>query len=232
MGRGLLLLVALWASSADGASVARLQRFETEIAQQPEDLLLASDYRQAAVAAGQFDRPIDFLEKLAKRRGSGPNIQISLALALVDKAPTVGEVRRTYVGFDAMNALTRAIAQQPSPLAYYIRGRINLDFDKLIFHRTDKGVADLEAALTLVTSATSPALTARIYLSLGDGYYKLEDASRAREAWSAGLRVAPRDGDLQTRLDTSGTALRDLVHDALSPSRRVDTTLSATLLGR
>ena len=232
MAPGFLLLAALWAAAADGAVLATLQRFEVEIAQQPEDLVLASEYRQAAVATGQFDRSIDFFEKLARRKGSGPNVQISLALALVDKAPAVGEVRRTYVGFDAMNALTRAIAQQPSALAYYIRGRINLDYDKLIFHRTDKGVADLEQALTLVTPATSPSLVARIYTSLGDGYYKLDDPARAQGAWTAGLHARPDDAELQARIEKSGTALRDLVHDALAPSRRVDTSLTVTLIAR
>ena len=225
-------MIALWAVAADGSSVADLQRFEAAIAQQPDNLVLASEYRKAAVVARQFDRSIDFFERLAKRKGSGPNAQINLALALVDKAPAVGEIRRSYVGFDAMNALTRAIAQRPSALAYYIRGRINLDYDKLIFHRTDKGVADLERALTAVTPETPIALVGRIYLSLGDGYFKLDDAVKARHAWTTGLHTAPDDPELQSRLNATDTALRDLVHDALSPSRRVDTSVVSEQMGR
>jgi tetratricopeptide (TPR) repeat protein len=232
---GILLagvLVALQAVlSADGAPTARLQGYEAAIAQDPENLVLASDYRQVSIATRQFDRSIDFFEKLAKRKGSGPNVQLSLALALVDKSPTVGEVRRAYVGFDAMSAVTRALARQPSVLAYYIRGRINLGYDKLIFHRTDRGVADLERALSLVTPATSPMLVGRIYLFLGDGYYKLDNSAKAREAWTAGAAVSPDNTELKSRLDAAGTTLRDLVHDSLSPSRRADTSLSVSLLG-
>ena len=232
MFRGFPLLIALWAVAVDGSPVTDLQRYEAAIAQQPENLVLASEYRHLVVAARQFDRSIDFFEKLAKHKDSGPNAQINLALALVDKAPAVGEIRRSYVGFDAMNALTRAIAARPSALAYYIRGRINLDYDKLIFHRTDKGVADLERALTVVTPETPVALVGRIYLSLGDGYYKLDDAVKARQAWTAGLHAAPDDAELQSRLNASDAALRDLVHDALSPSRRVDTSVISEQMAR
>lgn len=212
-------------------TVVALQHYEAEIAQKPEDLVLASEYRQAAIAAGTFDRSIHFFEKLAKQKNSGPNVQISLALALVDKAPVVGEVRRAYVGFDAIGAVTRAIAQAPSVLAYYIRGRINLGYDKLIFHRTDKGVADLEHALTLVTPATPPAMIARVYLSLGDGYYKLDQFAKASEAWAKGHALAPDDPDLRARVEDANTVGK-LVHDALSPSRRADTNVTPALLER
>lgn len=232
---GILVACALVAAQAvivaDGNAITRLQGYEEALARDPENLILASEYRQLSISARQFDRPIEFLAKLAKRKGGGPNIQISFALALVDKAPTVGEVRRVYVGFDAMNALTLAIAHQPSVLAYYARGRINLGYDKLIFHRTDKGVADLEHALSLATSDTPPLLLGRTYLFLGDGYYKLDNPVKAREAWSAGAAVSPDDADLKARLNASATALRELVHDALSPSRRADTCLSESLLG-
>jgi tetratricopeptide (TPR) repeat protein len=224
-------LAAAHAVLADGPSGVRLQGYEEAIAHDPENLILASEYRQLSVSAGQFDRPIDFFEKLAKRKGSGPNAQINLALALVDKAPAVGEVRRTYIGFDAMSALTRAIAQRATVLAYYIRGRINLDYDKLIFHRTDKGVADLEHALSLVTPSTPAPLVGRIYLFLGDGYYKLDALVKAVDSWRAGAALCPNDEQLKARLITTGTALRDMVHDSLAPSRRVDTSLSESLLG-
>ena len=118
----------------------------------PENLLLAADYRQLAIAARDFDRPIGVLEKLAKRKDSGPNVQISLALAYVDKVPTSGDIRRLYLGRDAIGALTRAIAQQPTPLAYYVRGLINLYYNNFIFRRVPQGIADLEQALAMTTA--------------------------------------------------------------------------------
>lgn len=217
--------------AADESPAARLREYEDALSRDAENLTLACEYRQASIGAGDYERPIALFEKLARRKGSGANVQISLALALVDKAPTVGEVRRTYIGFDAMNALTKAISQQPSTLAYYIRGRINLDYDRLMFHRTDRGVADLEQALKLVTPSTPPAMIGRIYLFLGDGYYKLDNLAKARAAWTAGADASPGDPALAARLETAGTALRDMVHDALAPSRRVDTSFAA-LMGR
>jgi len=46
---------------------------ERALQSDPENLVLAADYRQLAIAARDFDRPIDVLEKLAKRKNSGPN---------------------------------------------------------------------------------------------------------------------------------------------------------------
>jgi len=227
------LLTASAAASDSGApAIARLQTFEEQIAAHPEDLAVAAEYRQAAIESRLFDRPVDFLGKLAKRKGSGPNIAISYALACVDKIPTAGDVRRAYIGFDAMDALTRAIAQQPSVLAYYIRGRINLGYDKLIFHRTDKGAADLARAMAIITDDTPAALGALVYLSLGDAYYKLEQVAKAHETWVAGAAKYPEDRELRSRLDTNGIDLRNMVNHALSPGTRADTSLVGVVTPR
>jgi hypothetical protein len=227
-----LACAAATVRAADPAAVAQLQSYEQQIAAQPEDLAVAADYRQAAVAARLFDRPVDFLGKLAKRKDSGPNIAISYALACVDKIPTAGDVRRAYIGFDAMDALSRAIAQHPSVLAYYVRGRINLGYDKLIFHRADKGAADLERALALITDDTPRPLAVLVYLSLGDAYYKLDKQPRAHDLWSTGLAKFPDDVSLRSRLDTAGVDLHNMVNHALSPGTRADTSLSGVVTRR
>jgi hypothetical protein len=216
---------ALVSAAEPAPVVVQLQAYEQEIAAQPENLAVAADYRQAAVAARMFDRPVDFLGKLAKRKGSGPNIAISYALACVDKIPIAGDVRRAHLGFDAMDVLTRAIAQDPSVLAYYVRGRINLGYDKLIFHRADKGAADLSHALALVTDDTPRVLAALVYVSLGDAYYKLDQQAKAHDTWAAGASKYPDDVELRSRLDTTGVALHNMVNHALSPGTRADTSL-------
>ena len=204
---------------------ARLTELEWAIAADPEDLALAAGYRQLVIGAGQFDRSIDFLDKLAKRTGSGPNVRVSLALAYVDKVPTSGDIRRLYLGRDAMSALTASIAQRPCVLAYYMRGLINLYYNRFIFHRADKGVADLNQALSMVTPGTPPKLVARVYTALGDGYFRLEQLAKARETWSAGAAKFPTDNGLKERLRKEGEPLADVVTTALSAGRRVDTTL-------
>ena len=204
----------------------KIDALERGVVADPEDLKLAADYRQLAIALGDFDRPIGVLEKLAKRKGSGPNVQISLALAYVDKVPTAGDIRRLYLGRDAINALTKAIAQRPTALAYYVRGLINLYYNNFIFHRVPRGVADLEQALAMGGDGSTPALDLRVRTALGDGHFRLGDAAKAREAWAAGLAKFPADAGLKSRLEKHGTELEDIVTTALTAGRRVDTSLA------
>jgi len=208
-----------------------IDELERAVLKDPENLLLAADYRQLAIAARDFDRPIGVLEKLAKRKGSGANVQISLALALVDKVPTSGDIRRLYLGRDAISALTKAIAQKPTVLAFYVRGLINLYYNNFIFHRVPRGIADLEQAMAIATGDSPPALMLRVRTALGDGYFRLGNAAKARDVWSAAQQQFPSDVGLKNRLEKQGTALEDIVTTALTAGRRVDTSL-ADLLNR
>ena len=233
--RVFVCLCVLAASIAAGAPaiadlrVDRLQELERAIATDPENLELAAEYRQMTMASGQVDRATDFLRKLARQNNSGPNVQISLALACVDKVPSAGDIRRLYLGRDAIGALTQAIARRPSVLAYYLRGLINLYYNRFIFKRTDKGVADLTQALSLVTTDTPAALVARVYTALGDGYFRLDNLAKAREIWSAALARFPDDAALRSRLEQQGQRLEWVVGAALSADRRVDTSLTDLL---
>jgi tetratricopeptide (TPR) repeat protein len=202
-----------------------IDTLERAVMADSENLRAAADYRQQAIAAGVFDRPIDVLEKLAKRKDSGPNVQISLAMAYVDKVPTSGDVRRLYLGRDAMNALTKAIERRPSVLAYYVRGVINLYYNSLIFRRIPRGITDLKQALSLATGETPPSLVAHVYLSLGDGYWRLEDKTAARDAWTRGSERYPAEGAFKTRLVPDERAVDAAVSTALYAGTRVDTTL-------
>ncbi len=222
----MLLLVS---TGSDSRTIVELER---TLENDPENLLLAADYRQLAIAARDFDRPIGVLEKLAKRKDSGPNVQISLALAYVDKVPTSGDIRRLYLGRDAIGALTRAIAQQPTPLAYYVRGLINLYYNNFIFKRVPRGIADLEQALALTTPDSPSPLVLRVRTALGDGYFRLGNAAKARDVWSAAQKQFPADAGLKNRLEKQGTVLEDIVTTALTASTRVDTSLVGLLPGR
>jgi hypothetical protein len=156
-------------------------------------------------------------------------VKISLALAYVDKVPPAGDIRRLYLGRDAMNALTDSLAARPCVLAYYLRGQINLYYNRFIFHRTDQGVADLTRALSLVTERTPPNLVARVYTALGDGYFRLQDEAKAHAIWTAGRSRHPEDADLRMRLEKNGQALLEIVTAALSAGRRSDTSLTGLL---
>jgi tetratricopeptide (TPR) repeat protein len=220
-----IVACAMPVGSAAAHDSRTIDDLERAVQNDPENLLLAADYRQLAIAARDFDRPIGVLEKLAKRKESGPNVQISLALALVDKVPTSGDIRRLYLGRDAISALTKAIAQKPTVLAFYVRGLINLYYNNFIFHRVPRGIADLEQALAMAAGDSPPVLLLRVRTALGDGYFRLGNAAKARELWSAAQREFPADAGLKARLEKQGTELEDIVTTALTASRRVDTSL-------
>ena len=222
----LALIAGLFALAAGaGALSASGDTLEKTVAADPEDLRAAAAYRQIAIASGEFDRSIEFFERLAKRSGSGPNIYISLALAYVDKVPASGDMRRLYLGRDAMMAATKSIERRASVLAYYIRGVVNLYYNGFIFHRIPRGIADLQQAAALIAPATPAVLGARVYVSLGDGYWRLEKRETARDAWRRGLDRYPSDPMLQGRVWSNDRDVENLVSDALYAGNRVDTSL-------
>src|SRR5438876_10434245 len=102
--------------------LANLGALESQVAANPESLKVAAEYRQAAIAAGEYDRAIRFFNDLADRPGAGPHVLLNLGLAYIDKSPAVGAFRRISLGNKATEALTRSIAREPSDVAYLIRG--------------------------------------------------------------------------------------------------------------
>jgi hypothetical protein len=222
----LLAMPVLAPHSTDSEPTAALER---AIAADPENLRIAADYRQLLIARREFDRSIDLFEKLAKQKSSGPNVHISLALAYVDKVPTSGDIRRLYLGRDAMNELTKAIARQPTVIAYGIRGLINLYYNNFVFHRIPRGIADLEVALTLVTANTPAPVVAYVYRALGDGHWRIDERATARGVWAKGASAVPGDAELQRRVTAGDEAVDRIVGQALNPSTRVDTSLQGVI---
>jgi tetratricopeptide (TPR) repeat protein len=223
------IVAALAACVLLSAQAPTVDALERAVIADPENLRLAADYRQLTIAAGQFDRSIDFLEKLANKKGSGPNIRISLALARVDKVPIAGEFRRLYLGRDAVGSLTKSIEQRPTVLAYYVRGLINLYYNNFIFHRVQRGIDDLQKALTLVTQETPSLLAWHVHMSLGDGYWRALQPEKAREVWKNGLAAFPNTLELARRMSGTDEMVERIVHDAVDPDTRVDTSLRGWL---
>ena len=86
----------------------------------------------------------------------------------------------------------------------------------------------VRSALTLVTPETPQALVARVYASLGDGYWRAEQPDKARETWTNGLARFPNAPELVRRANGDDKAAERIVHDAVDPDTRVDTTLRET----
>src|SRR5580765_1772575 len=168
-----------------------LDGFEARLLQEPGSLRVAAEYRQLVIETGRYDRSIKLFERLAHDSRGGANRYLNLALANVDKVPVSGSVRRALLGRDALNALTRAIAIEPTDLAYLIRGLVNLYYDQFVFHRTDKGVADLETARQLAAAHPQVLYAPRILVALGDGYWRLNRHEQARALWHEGAASFP-----------------------------------------
>jgi len=207
------------------AQSPRLATLEAQVAADPENLRVASDYRQAVIAAGDYDRAIRFFDTLANRPGAGPHASLNLGLAYIDRIPAVGAFRRISLGNSATTALTRAIEREPSDLAYLIRGLVNLHFEKGFFHRTPEGVADLEHALRLAAPHADRRYVARIYSALGDGYWRLNNRDKARATWREGQAKFPDDARLRLRLTATDSVITDTIAHDLDAGVRVDTTL-------
>jgi tetratricopeptide (TPR) repeat protein len=214
--RQMLLAIAL---------AANLSVMESHVAADPENLRLSADYRQAVIEAGEYDRGIKFFETLTRRPAAGPHAFLSLGLAYIDKIPAVGAFRRISLGNKATEALTRSIEMAPSDIAYLIRGLVNLHFEKGFFHRTPDGVADLENALRLASPHADRQYVARIYVALGDGYWRLKNQDKARATWRDGRTKFPRDERLRLRLTASDDLVRDTIAHDLDAGVRVDTSL-------
>jgi tetratricopeptide (TPR) repeat protein len=209
----------------------RTAELEQAVSANPEDLRVCAEYRQRIIAAGEYDRAIKLLEQLAGRPKTGPNVHVSLALAYVDKVPAASPFRRIFLGRDAMKSLTRAIEREPGLVAYYIRGLIALYYPEPVFHRARGGIADLEHARSMLAGLAVQPYHARVYISLGDGYWKVHELDRATAIWTEGQRRFPAEPALRQRLASRGADLDRLVEHALDPATRVDTSLHELFAG-
>jgi tetratricopeptide (TPR) repeat protein len=224
------LVLAMCVSSvaaAEPPSAANrlLDDCESRLIQDPASLRVAAEYRQLIIETGRYDRSIRLFERLAKDPRGGANGYLNLALANVDKVPVSGSLRRALLGREALDALTRAIAIEPTDLAYLIRGLVNLYYDQFVFHRTDKGVADLETARRLASSHPQVAYAPRILVALGDGYWRLNRRDQARDVWREGLAAFPEQQTFRVRLEARADQIPDIIERALDAGVRVDTTL-------
>jgi hypothetical protein len=216
----LLALVSLFVADA-----GKLAALEAQLTANPENLKAGAEYRQIAIADNACDRAIAFFEQLSAKPSSGPNVYLNLALAYVDKIPTVGAFKRISIGNKATKAVTRSIELKPWEVSYAVRGMVNLRFEKGFYHRTPQGVADLEEARRLSSTHTRSPYVAQIYLALGDGYWRLKDHVKAREIWKEGSGFFPADAQLRERVTSPDNVVTDTINKTLDPGARVDTSL-------
>lgn len=201
-----------------------LRHLELALADDPENLRYASEYRQAIIRSKQFDRSISYFEKLLGEHPNSPNLHLNYGFAHVDKIPTAGSITQVLLANTALEEFSKAVELQPSWLAYYTRGASYLFWPK-VFNKAPLGVADLDKALIIQEGRPKRPYYVRTYIALGDGYCKMGETEKAHSTWQEGLRQFPENPELKTRLSLHGDQLAPLIENNFDPNKRVDTDL-------
>jgi tetratricopeptide (TPR) repeat protein len=211
------------AAAEDAASI--LSSLEAAVENNPDDLRLGTNYRQAVIQTAQYDRGLKFFEKLAGEHPDSANVRLNYAFAYVDKIPAAGSITQVLLANSALTQFTKSIELKPSWIGYYSRGNSYMFWPK-IFGRTPLGIADLEEAIKLQKADKKRIYHVRTYIALGDGYWKLDELDKAKGAWSEGLAQFPDNAALKARLAKQGDELKALIEDTYDVTKRVDTSLS------
>jgi tetratricopeptide (TPR) repeat protein len=201
-----------------------LRYLESAMSGNPDDVRYASDYRQAAIRSKDFDRSVQFFEKLAAEHPNSANVHLNFGFAYVDKIPAAGSITQVILANNALKEFTRAVELQPSWIAYYTRGMSYLFWPK-IFNRAAFGVEDLRKALELQKTGPRRPYYVKTYIGLGDGYWKTDDLEKARATWREGLKQFPENPALEARLAQQGDELKSTIEAGFDPGKRVDTDL-------
>lgn len=208
---------------------------ESALESDPDNIRYGSEYRQAVIQRAtalhpkegkpeDFDRSLKLFEQLAAQHPAASNLELNYGFAIVDKIPAAGSITQVILANDALSHFTKSIQIKASWIAYYTRGNSYLFWPK-IFGRAKLGVADLEEAVKLGKAGPKRPYQARAWVSLGDGYWKIDELSKATAVWTEGLKQYPDDPILKRRLARQGDELKALIEDALDPNKRVDTNL-------
>ena len=223
-----VVCAATFVSQATGQpAVGALDGLERAVQAQPDDLKAANDYRMAVVQINQlkvYDRAITFFEKLVTTNPNAANAHLNYGFAYVDKIPAAGSITQVILANNALGEFTKSLELRPSWIGYYTRGNSYLFWPR-IFNRTHLGVADLQEALKMQKSGPKHFYYARVYVALGDGYWKMDSTDEAAKTWREGLAEFPDNAALKARLAAQGDALKALIDDTYDSNKRVDTNL-------
>ncbi len=201
-----------------------LNEYEAALADNPDSVKYASEYRMTVIEAKEYDRCIKFFEKLVADHPKSANAYLNYGFAYVDKIPAAGTITQVILANTALSNFTKSLELSPSWIGYYTRGHSYLFWPK-IFGRTPLGLADLEQAMKIQKSEPKRPYHVRTYISLGDAYWKMDDLAKAKATWEEGLSQFPDNAQLKARLSREGDDLKTYIEDVLDPSKRVDTNL-------
>jgi len=116
-----------------------LHYLELAITDDPDNLRYASEYRQAIIRRKEFDRSIEFFEKLLISNPSSANLHLNYGFAYVDKIPVVGSITQVILANTALGEFTKAVDLQPTWIALYTRGESYLFWPRILEWPTSNG---------------------------------------------------------------------------------------------
>lgn len=201
-----------------------LRYLESAVAGDPDSIRYASEYRQAAIKSKDFDRSVAFFEKLSTSRAQSANVHLNCGFAYVDKIPAAGSITQVILANKALTEFSKAVDLQPNWIDYYTRGASYLFWPK-IFNRAPMGVADLEKALKIQAAEPRKSYYVKVYVTLGDAYWKTDQLEKALTIWQEGLKQFPDNQQLKIRLEKKGDDLQAAIEAGFDPNKRVDTDL-------
>jgi tetratricopeptide (TPR) repeat protein len=238
------LCVALWLPPSGGTlpggrtshaqgptDTDALAKLEQALSANPDDLRAGNDYRMAILKAGQYDRGLDFFKQLVASHPSASNAHLNYGFQYVDKIPAAGAITQVILANNALTEFSKSLELKGSWIGYYTRGNSYLFWPR-IFGRTKLGIADLEEALKIQKAEPKRSYHVRVYIALGDGYFKMDDLGKATAVWKEGLAQFPGNGQLEQRLSSKPDDVKTVLDGAYDPNKRVDTNLQDLWSGK
>lgn len=215
---------AVRSSGVVEAQQSDLNALESALSATPDDLKAGNDYRMAVIKVKQYDRALSFFKNLTTTNPGAPNAHLNYGFAYVDKIPDAGAITQVILANNALGEFTKSLELKPSWIGLYTRGNSYLFWPK-IFGRTKYGIADLTEALKIQKGEPKRHYHVRVYVALGDGYWKSDDLVQASSIWREGLAQFPESEKLQTRVAKQGEDLKTVIEADYDPAKRVDTSL-------
>ena len=220
---------------AAGDFDAAISAFEAALEATPDDMQAGSQYRQAVLRrsirtkpkegnVADYDKEIAFFEKLAAKNPTASMAFLNYGFSYVDKIPAAGSITQVILANTALTQFTKSIDLKPTWIALYTRGNSYLYWPR-IFGRSQLGVNDLEKAYGMQKGQGRKSYYVRVFVSLGDGYWKTDNIDKAKAIWKEGLAMFPESQSLKDRLAKDGDALKEYIDNVLDPNKRVDTDL-------
>ena len=191
------------------ADCAADSSFEAALAADPDNLRPRSEYRQGGDRRGEYDRAIDFFEKLVTDHPQAANAWLNYGYAYVDKIPAAGSITQVILAntrADPVHA-SRSSCEQ-SWLALFTRGNSYLYWPK-IFGRAPLGVADLEKAVAHLARRSRRSESTRAPGSpWATATGRPISSTRRRRSGRRGCGSSPASRSSQARLGARGRGAR------------------------